>query len=278
VSSPSPTAARAPELDFALSAYSAGRLRVADPNRWTLAAETAVIDKKGSEADAQEGEITLYRRGVDPRSTLGDAKITPVEAIRGRPAYRVDADGSPMLLWEYADDSMALITSRADGPGRYALTPAEERQVAEAFRPGPRRPVRIAIGASYVPDGYRLVEATASSATFIPTPDAVVRLGKPDPGPNMPPIATITLHVGPASEVHGRPRDGVICPEGTGRMAYCFAFLGDSQVEEVRSRSAVDTVELGRMLKSGRFVPLSDPDHWMPLSQAFPASALIGGE
>ncbi|MFI5894214.1 hypothetical protein ACIA5D_29350 [Actinoplanes sp. NPDC051513] len=177
-----------------------------------------------------------------------------------------------------------MAAGAADGPGRSALTLAEQRQVAEALRLGTPKPVRIPFGVSYVPDGYKLVEVTTNSAQFVPTADAVARLGKPDPLPDVRSLAAIRLSVGRASADHGTPRDGVLCPElplkggDVGRMGYCYAFLGDTYVEEARSRSAVDTVELGRMIKSGRFVPLSDPGNWIPVGAAFPASALVGGE
>ncbi|MFC7274425.1 hypothetical protein ACFQS1_10580 [Paractinoplanes rhizophilus] len=280
--SPSATSKPTPEVNYLLSAYTTGKLQVGDPMRWTLAGETAPVDKEDGAGDAPEGEITLYHRGVDPRSTLDGAKITPTAPVRGRPAYQVDADGSPMFLWEYADDAMALVASRANGPGKSALTPKELRQVADAFKLGTPEPVRIGFGADYVPEGYQLVEITSASALFIPTADAVARRGKPD-SPASRPLATISLRISPAGAQHGRPRDGVLCPEdtkggNTGLNTYCYAFLGTLRVEEARSRNAVDTVELGRMIKSGKYVPPSDPASWMPVTQAFPASALIGAE
>jgi hypothetical protein len=54
VTSPSATIARAPEINFTFSAYTAGKFRVGDPFRWSLAGLTANVSRKGGVPDAPE--------------------------------------------------------------------------------------------------------------------------------------------------------------------------------------------------------------------------------
>ncbi|GIM92941.1 hypothetical protein [Paractinoplanes toevensis] len=296
--SPSPTveAVRGPDLTYALHGFITGRLRVDDPYRWTVAGETAMIEKKGGQADAQEGEVTLYRPGIDPRSTLAGAKITATSAIHGRSAYRVDADGAPMLLWEYAEGAMALATVRADGPGKWALTPAELRQVAEALETGAPRPVLLAFVTSYVPPDYRIVEVAGrfsagqlSSVQLVPADEAVARIGRPDPDPRTQKGSRgLMLWLSPTvPSDHGAPRAGVICPERVAikgipvekQPKHCYTFLpGGKNVLEVFGTDADAESELRKMLDSARFGSVDQPSTWLPAGSGFPASAQVGGE
>ncbi|GAA2617908.1 hypothetical protein [Paractinoplanes durhamensis] len=294
---PSPTgkAGHGPDLTYTLHGFTTGKLRVDDPYRWSLAGETAMIEKKGGQADAQEGEVTLYRPGIDPRGTLDGAKITATSAIHGRPAWRVDAAGAPLLLWEYADDAMALATVRADGPGRWALTPAELRQVAEALEPGAPQPVMLAFGTSYVPPDYRIVEVAGrfssgqvSSAQLVPTSEAVARLGRPDPNPKIVRDRRgLMLWLSPTvPSDHGAPRAGVICPERVAlkgipvekQPRHCFVFLpGGKNVLEVFGPDSADEKELRKLLEGARFGQVDKPATWLAAGTGFPASAQVGG-
>ncbi|MEU4238940.1 hypothetical protein [Actinoplanes sp. NPDC026619] len=291
---PSP-AFQGPSLTYTLHAFTTGKLRVEDPYRWNVSGETAMIEKKGGQPDAQEGEVTLYRPGIDPRSTLDGAQITATTAIHGRPAFRVDADGAPMLLWEYADDAMALITVRADGPAKWALTPNELRQVAEALEPGTPQPVMIAFGTSYVPPDYRVIEVSGrfssgqlSSAQLVPADEAAARLGKPDPDPRTQKGSRgLLLWLAPAvASDHGAPRPGVICPTPTvikgmpvekmGR--HCYVFLpGGKYVLDVFAPSALDDNEVRKLLEGARFGDVGKPATWLPANTGFPVSAQVGG-
>ncbi|GIF19927.1 hypothetical protein BJ973_006969 [Actinoplanes tereljensis] len=293
--SPSAEAVRGPDLTYVLHGFTTGKLRVEDPYRWTVAGETAMIEKKGGQSDAQEGEVTLYRPGIDPRSTLDGAKITATSAIHGRPAYRVDADGAPMLLWEYAEGALALATVRADGPGRWALTPAELRQVAEGLQPGASQPVMLAFGTSYVPPGYRIVEVAGrfssgqlSSAQLVPASEAVKRIGKPDPDPRTTKGSRgLMLWLSPAvASDHGAPRAGVTCPERVGlkgipvekQPRHCYTFLpGGKYVLEVFGPDSADESQLRQLLEGARFGTVDRPATWLAAGTGFPASAQVGG-
>jgi hypothetical protein len=288
----SPAAVKGPALTYTLHGFTTGKLRVADPYRWTIAGETAMIDKKGGQPDAAEGEVTLYRAGIDPRTTLAGAKITASAAVHGRPAYRVDADGAPMLLWEYTDNAMALATVRADGPGRWALTPAELRQVAEGLKIGPPQPVPLAFGTSYLPPGLQIVEVAGrfsegqlSSAMLAPTADAQARIGQPDPDPRTGGgRGTLMFWLAPAvSSDHGSPRPGVQCPamasvKGTASGTHCFVFApGGKYVLEVFGSSTDDPGELKQILGGARFADVTKPSTWLAARTGFPASAQVGG-
>lgn len=279
---PAATASASPSPFFAFEytfrGYTVGRLEVSAPIRVGFEGETAFVTKAGS--DQVIGTLHVHQPGVEPRVPDGTQQVE-TEPVKGRPAriQRWPSDGKELaenLVWEYADGAWAAIRSNAG-----LLSVADMRAVAEAFRPGESRPVTVGFKFGYVPDGYRVVQATSSSdpsrssgISLLPASAAAKRLTRPDRsgGDGEHKIRAIQVWFGqPDGDDDARPTKPTCRTPGT----ECELWLADgrTQLEVAFSGGNTDTSELLRMLESVTPADIGDPTTWYPVSEAVPASA-----
>jgi len=282
--------AQAPAIDFTFGAYTTGRFTVSAPFRWTLAGLSAEVRKKGGDPAAPEGILTVYHPGVaDPLAAAKGVKRTATPAIGGRPAYLATDQGFPMLVWQYADDAYAIVAPRSAGPGAYAMTKAEMRQVAVAFHTGKASPVPVPFRTAVVPPGYRLVlaqweptEGLPAMIRFLPVSVANPRISDVDHGPEPDPHSAyadqlrIEVVKPVPGEFAGDSSSGTQCPEAN-HGGRCYRWLpGDKYVVEALCRVVVKDQLAGLVDR----IEVADPGNratWLPANHAFPASAQVGG-
>jgi hypothetical protein len=277
-------------INFTFGGYAVGRFTVSAPFRWTLAGMTAEVRKEGGDPASPEGILTVYHPGVaDPLAADKGVKRTATPAIGGRPAYLATHPGLPVLVWQYADDAYAIIApSAAD-----ALTKAEMRQVAVAFRAGTASPVRVPFRITVVPPGYRLVQAQwepsdglSAMTRFLPVSVATPRISDVDHGPAPDPRSRyadqlrIEVVKPVPGEFAGTSSAGTQCPDAKsgGYGGRCYRWLpGDKYVVEALCR-AVDKQGLTRLVDGLEVADLGKRATWFPANRAVPASAQVGGE
>ena len=296
--SPSVTVvAKAPPIDFIFRGYTTGKLTVSDPYRWTLAGFTADIEKKGGDAIAPEGMLTVYHPGFSPYAADQSVKRGESTSIGGRPGFFATDDGYPMLVWQYTDRAYATVTPRADGPGRHALSNAELRQVAEAFHPGTPRPVTSVVRLSAVPVGFTLVEvgqgngeSQLTSLRLLPTRYAIPRNADtdhgalPDPSAGIGDQLRISVLVPPAGLYDGDASFGNQCTDfadqgtATALGGRCYRWLPDRQHVLMATGRIFNADQLIRLLDGAEFADPAKPGTWFPANQAVPSSAQVGGE
>ena len=289
---PSVTTAGKPRaINFTFGGYTTGRFSVSTPFRWTLAGMSAEIRKKGGDPASPEGILTVYHPGVaDPIAAEKGVKRTTTSPIGGRPAYfGTDQGGFPMLVWQYAADASAVVAPRSAGPGGYAMTKAEMRQVAAAFHLGNATPVVVPFRMTVVPPGYRLVlaqweptEGLPAMIRFLPVSVANPRISDVDHGPEPDPHSAyadqlrIEVVKPVPGEFAGDSSSGTQCPEAN-HGGRCYRWLpGDKYVVEALCRVVVKDPLAGLVDR----IEVADPGNratWLPANQAFPASAQVGG-
>jgi len=247
----------------------------------------------------QGGTITtvLGNTALTLRMCEFRANVLPPDTIKGYAGtwvwgYLFDPAGSTpceKLVWQYADDAYAVVAPRSAGPGDYAMTKAEMRQVAAAFHLGNATPVVVPFRMTVVPPGYRLVlaqweptEGLPAMIRFLPVSVANPRISDVDHGPEPDPHSAyadqlrIEVVKPVPGEFAGDSSSGTQCPEAN-HGGRCYRWLpGDKYVVEALCRVVVKDQLAGLVDR----IEVADPGNratWLPANRAFPASAQVGG-
>ncbi|MEU4155551.1 hypothetical protein [Actinoplanes sp. NPDC026670] len=162
--------------EFMFTGYTTGAFQVLPPERWSLESETAYIHRNGKAV----GVLEVYHPGVQPDRNRGDLKRRPTDPVGAATAFFIDDsnDREIQLAWEYADGALATVLADPR-----SMSPAEMRQVAEAFGSTSPRPATIGFGLSYVPAGYHLIQVSTgetSTVRFQVDDEVRARLQDPD--------------------------------------------------------------------------------------------------
>ncbi|GAA0521741.1 hypothetical protein Ade02nite_63960 [Paractinoplanes deccanensis] len=268
-----PPNAEPPTVAYTFKGYTAGDLRVADPNVWRLDLEEAAV-VRGEET---VGSLDVYRAGVDPRRIYHFEKVTATDPIEGRPAV-VIGDGAlrERLAWQYAPGAWAVAAPRDQ-------TPLDElRQLAEAFRPSRAYGVTVPFRAA-VPGGLRIISITTSGdrARVTAATDKLFRRMLADQDRQNPEGAYdnvsdgLTLEIGPSSSSPLRPAGTkAICTEPAHAQP-CVKFVaGDRYVVQAQGPPTATRADVAGLLDGVSVTDPADPSTWVPADEAFPASAL----
>lgn len=251
-----PATPSGPGPSFTFSEFTAGQLRVTNPAewrpRWQLA---AVTNLRG---DNWYGLLRVYPPGVDPMSDFDpSAKTLRTYSVHGRTAFFIERDGTPgPFVWDYGGGMAVMDVDEA-------VTPAEQRDVAEAFAPTAPRPVRLSFKVDHLPVDYRLTRVTGS------TRDAGFRIEVASIGPG--PVRSITVEVAdPPSSTDGFSSTPSCRVRTTERTDCGLRSADGSYSITVSGALGIAQSELFKILTSVQYAEKST----IPVSEALPESAL----
>jgi hypothetical protein len=237
---------------YAFRGYSAGRFTVADPDRWAVTGQTAMIFAAGDKSPV--GVLTAFHPGVEPAEA---GKRTGTDPVTGRTAFFLASANIDQLVWDYADGATAAVSPLG---GR--LTRSDMRRIAEGFTLGNGPRVTLAFRAGYVPTGYRLLRFGGRNAIFEPSEQTAARLARPDRRlPGGEPGKTLSINLTDADA----SRDLDPGPYCTDRHS-CYRRDGKTGPKIVVAADAVPPAELVKVLQS---VTVGET----PVGEAIPAYA-----
>lgn len=233
---------------FTFSEFTAGQLRVTNPAEWRPRWQLATVTNL--RGDNAYGLLRVYPPGVDPMTDFDPSVRTlRTYSVHGRNAFFIERDGAPgPFVWDYGGGMAVLDVDEA-------VTPDEQRQVAEVFAPTAPRPVRLSVKVDHLPVGYRLTSVTGSmriELAFGPVRTITVEVADP-------PSSTDGLSSTPAC--HVRTTERTDCGLRSPDDRYSITVSGDLGIAQS---------ELFKILTSVQYAGKST----FPVSEALPESAL----
>lgn len=289
---PAPAAtvkATAYKFDYPFRGYTIAGYRVFDPTEALLPGAGASIQKVGTKNPRQyDGELRVYRAGIDPLAFYPGHTTVKQSPIKGLPAYAESSDdGTPnMYAWQFAAGRWAAVFTVG-----HAMDRATVRKIAEGFTAQAAQPATVPFTIGWVPSGYRLAGGRArpdtgdadrwatAAMTFLP--DRIVNglVTQPDrgaatsTGTNLAPSLAVSLSPLPSKPYPTEPtcaQAGMTCSVGVDGGRYLLTVSS-----QATSKDEVSAADLLRMLKSISVADLARPSRWSDLSTSVPVAARL---
>ncbi|GGM31446.1 hypothetical protein ACFFX1_45920 [Dactylosporangium sucinum] len=170
-------------FEFTIAGYQVGRFKVGAPAGASAAYQRAPVYADGVTSRVDDttvpmsvAELVVYRPGAFAADALtGTAPAT----VAGRDALRFTNEHGLGLAWEYTAGAWATLIG-GGGQNRSGISIADLQDIAAGLRSGGPTPARVPFTLSYVPAGYRAVEASSGAypGTLLgPDPAAMARGG-----------------------------------------------------------------------------------------------------
>ncbi|MEU4559168.1 hypothetical protein AB0F72_12345 [Actinoplanes sp. NPDC023936] len=247
----------------AFRGYSAGDYTVGEPTAMSLGWTSARIREGGQEV----GLLSVYPPGVERIPEDGATKID-TEPIDGRDAYFLRLKtGGEHLVWKLADGG----TGQVGDSGTLSL--AQMRKIAEGFAVGGGTPLRTALTAGYIPDGYRLFAASDLRARFVTEAKIEEILARPD-REHAPGVVRNLISIELEPVLPGARTESTEKPRCTEDIVACFVLVADGRYSLVVSGQGVQPAELRKIFESVVIADPAKPSTWKAVDEAYPTFVL----
>lgn len=275
-------------FDYPFRGYTAAGYRVFDPTEAQMPGAAASIQKVGTTNPRQyDGELRVYRAGIDPRMFYPGHRPAEQSPVKGRPAYaETSYDGTPnMFAWQFAADQWAAISTIG-----HNMDQATVRKIAEGFTPRAAQPATTPLTIGWVPAGYRLIggrarpdtgdadRSAAAGLTFVNDKSAttMVKLTDRDAAKLTQAPPDQGLFVSLSSLDKPYPTEPT-CDEA-GRVCSVAVHDGHYRLDVTAtavSKDDVSTADLLRLLNSTTVNDLTRTSQWDDLSTSVPVTSRL---